>query len=259
MSGVGFHLAMSLTPTQIRHETTRRWRRLNLHLGEDVRRIRLDAHLSIADLGRAIGIDDAHLGRIEAGQAHPSTEVLTAIGVALGADLSIRYFPGSGPRIHDRFQAPMVETLIRSLHQRWRVELEVPVSEPARGVIDAVLRDRSTGLIVATEVQSDLQRLEQQIRWGHEKAVGLAGRLADAGSSPSVFELLILRSTVRTRDLARQYAATLHAAFPARTADAYDSLTAATSWPGSAIVWMHVHGSTVTLMRFPPRGVEVGR
>lgn len=218
--------------------------------------MRLDANVSVAELSRATNVAAGHLSRIEAGQANASMEVLIAVGVALGADLSVRYFPGSGPRIHDRFQALMVEALIRSLDPRWRVQLEVPVSKPSRGVIDAVLRDATTPLVVATEVHSDLHRLEQQLRWAHEKAKALTS-LAGA---PRVSELLILRSTVRKRELARQYGATLRAAFPARAAEALAALTTPEApWPGPAIVWMHLHGTTASLMRHPPPGVALGR
>jgi len=247
---------MDLSPTIIRRETSRRLRRVRALTGDDIRRMRLDANVSVAELSRATRVDAGHLWRIEAGQANPSVEVLIAIGVALGADLGIRYFPGSGPRIHDRFQALMVEALIRALDPRWRVQLEVPVAKPSRGVIDAVLHDVTAPLAVATEVHSDLRRLEQQLRWSHEKAEGLAS----SAGAPRVSELLILRSTVRTRELARQYDATLRVAFPARAAEALAALTTPEApWPGSSLVWMHLHGTTASLMRHPPPGVALGR
>jgi hypothetical protein len=189
-------------------------------------------------------------------------EVLIAIGVALGADLGIRYFPGSGPRIRDRFQALMVEALIRSLDPRWRVRLEVPITKPARGVIDVVLHDATLPLLVATEVHSDLHRLEQQLRWGHEKAQGLATLHGDAEGPGShrVSELLVLRSTIRTRELARQFEATLRTAFPTRSANAIAALTTPEApWPGPAVVWIHLHGTRASLMHDPPRGVSLGR
>ena len=125
------------------------------------------------------GVDRSHLARIEAGTAVASVDVLVAIGVSLGADLSMRYFPGAGPRLVDRFQAPMVEAFIRELDRRWAVRLEVPVFTPARGVIDASLIEPAMGVAVATEFQSEFRRVEQQIRWNNEKADGLAVRLSE--------------------------------------------------------------------------------
>lgn len=229
--------------------------------------MRLDAGLGSTELAHVVGVHRSHLARIESGTASPSIKVLTAIGVALGADLGVRYFAGSGPRLHDRFQAPMIEAVLTSLDRRWTAELEVPVAEPARGVIDLVLRDRASQVIVAAEAQSELRRLEQQLRWSNEKADGLGQRLAhdgdagpEASSAPVVSRLLILRSTVTTRELARRYEAILSAAYPARTEDIISALTTASApWPGAGIVWIRITGADVTLLRRPPRGVTLGR
>ncbi len=254
---------MTTTPTQVTIETARRSRRLTLQVGEDVRRLRVDANVSMRALAAVVDVDPSTISRIEAGLLQPSLERLIAIGIALGADLSLRYFAGAGPRLHDRFQAPMVEAFLRALDPRWRVDLEVPISHPARGVIDLVLTDEGAAVNVASEAYSDLRRLEQQIRWSAEKADGLREQLAskDRGEgSREVSRLLILRTTTTTRDLARQFEATLAAAYPARTGEVIAALTSPDApWPGAGIVWMNVHGTMATLMRHPPPGVRLGR
>jgi transcriptional regulator with XRE-family HTH domain len=229
--------------------------------GDDIHRLRTEAGVSLESLARMAGVHKSHIARIESADVHASLSVLTAIGIALGADLSVRYFPGAGPRLHDRFQAPMVETLLRSLDARWQAALEVPITHPARGVIDVVLTDGT--VTIATEVQSELRRLEQQIRWTAEKAAGLAERRGAAHPSDQgggVSRLLVLRSTVATREIARRYATTLSAAYPAKAHDVYLALTtSSTPWPGDGLVWIHQHGTTWTLMGFPPPRVALGR
>jgi transcriptional regulator with XRE-family HTH domain len=254
---------MPISQTFVARETARRVRRANAEIGEHVRRLRLDAGVSLGELARLVGVHRSHLARIESGATHPSIAVLTAIGVALGADLSVRYFPGTGPRLHDRFQAAMVEALLRELDARWRIDLEVPISRPARGVIDLVLTDRAGSPVVAAEAQSQIRRLEEQIRWAAEKADGLANRLERDDRGPSartVSRLLILRSTLATREIARQYHATLAAAYPAATTAVVRSLTSSgVPWPGAGIVWMRFDGGRAVLMRHPPRGVDLGQ
>ena len=254
---------MTITRAHVERETTRRLRRLRLHLGEEIRSLRLDAGLTLTDLGGVVGVHRSHLARIEDGRAAPSLSVLTAIGVALGADFSVRYFAGAGPRLIDRFQALMVETLVRSLHPRWTVRLEVPVSHPARAVIDAALIDRLSPIAIASEVQSELRRLEQQVRWNNEKADGLAARLAGEaapGPGPAVSRLLVLRSTTSNREIASRYESTLAAAYPARAVDVVRALTTASApWPGAGIAWMRLEGSQAILLARPPRGVRLGR
>jgi len=114
-------------------ELARRARELRRAIGLQLRRIREDAGLTRAQVARAAGIDRAHYSRIETGEAGASLEVLLATGAVLGADLGVRYFAGAGPRIRDRFQAPIVEALLRVLHESWVAQPEVPVVRPVRG------------------------------------------------------------------------------------------------------------------------------
>jgi transcriptional regulator with XRE-family HTH domain len=254
---------MAVTRSSVRLESERKLRRLWVRTGDEVRRLRLDAGLTLTELGSVVGVHRSHLARIEGGVVSPSLEVLMSIGVALGADLSVKYFAGAGPRLVDRFQAPMIEGFIPRLAPRWGVRLEVGVSTPARGVIDATLVDRTSPLAVAGEFQSEFNRVEQQIRWNTEKADGLAAKLAeeaDGDPVPSVSRLLVLRSTQAMREIARRYEATLRTAYPARTRDVIAALTTPSApWPGAGIVWMRVEGGVATLLDDPPRGVRLGR
>jgi transcriptional regulator with XRE-family HTH domain len=233
-----------------------------MHIGDDIRRLRMDAGVTLSELEAVTGIDRSHLRRLESGDATGSVEALAAIGVALGADLGIRYFAGVGPRLVDRFQAPMIEGFLPELDDRWSVRLEVPVTTPLRGVVDAALTERRARLIVAGEFQSEFRRLEQEIRWSNEKADGLGARSAqdDPDIRWSISRLLVIRSTTATRDVARRYEATLRAAYPARTRDVIEALTSSTaSWPGAGIVWMRVEQGRGELLDGPPRGVRLGR
>lgn len=237
-----------------------RMRRLERTLGDDLERLRIDVAATKADVARAAGIDRTFYGRIEAGMAHPSLDSLVAIATAMGADLRIRLFPGRGPRLTDRHQARMIEVTIRELAQVWRPHLEVPVVRPVRGFIDAVFERRDHPVFVVAEFESTLPRLEQQIRWANEKAMALSSSdLVGPGPSPTVSRLLVLRSTERTRSLARRFESALRTAYPAVTRDAVESLRTGTRWPGDSIVWVRIDGDEVELLDGPPRGVRLGR
>ena len=67
----------------------------------------------------------------------------------------------------------MLEVLLGRLHPSWHPYTEVAVRRPSRGWIDAALHDPRESLLVATELQSELRRLEQIIRWSAEKAASL--------------------------------------------------------------------------------------
>ncbi|MEK6719686.1 MAG: helix-turn-helix transcriptional regulator [Chloroflexota bacterium] len=228
--------------------------------------LRADSGASQAAVAVAAGIDRAHLSRIEAGTAQASVEVLVSVATALGADLGVRFFAGVGPRIRDRFQAPMIEALIRRLDGRWTATPEVPVVSPARGVVDLVLHERVAHVLVAVEAQSEIRRLEQQMRWLAEKQASLESSdvhravVGITGSPPDTSRMLLLRSTTSTRDIARRFAETLRAAFPASSADALAALSGSTrAWPGPTILWVRVERGEAVILDGPPRGVSVGR
>lgn len=135
---------------------------------------------------------------------------------------------------------------------------------PARGVIDVVLARADLQLAVAGEVHSEVRRLEQMLRWGNQKRESLPSAdlwrfLVASGPAPETSSLLVVRSTAATRAVARDHPATLAAAFPARSADAWDSLVDGGPWPGSSLLWADVEGGRATIRRTPPRGVLVGR
>jgi transcriptional regulator with XRE-family HTH domain len=209
-------------------------------------------------------MSSSHLSEVERGTVEPSFAMLVSIANTLGADISVRCFAGTGPRIRDRFQAPIVEALMRQVHPAWKRLVEVPVRHPARGVIDAVFA-RPGELVIATEVHSELRRLEQQLRWAREKADSLPSAeswsmLAAGRVGVRIERLLVLRNTRALRDLAKEFAQTIGSAYPAPTRMAYKALVDPVGqFGGSAVIWCDVDGSQARLLDRPPRGVSLGR
>jgi len=230
-------------------------------LGADLRRHRTDAGLPLRAVASAAGISVGHLSELECAKADASLPVLVALADVLGADLSVRLYPNTGPRIRDHIQARIVEELLRIVHPRWRRYTEIPVYRPARGRIDLVLHDPAAALMVATEVHSQIQRLEQQLGWAHLKAESLASadlwrQLAD---NPSIGRLFVLRSTRVTRELALRFETTFRTVYPAATAAVHAALVGEAAWAGAGLLWADVTGDRVRILDGPPRGVRLGR
>jgi transcriptional regulator with XRE-family HTH domain len=228
----------------------------------DLDRTRRDAGISLRRLASACDVSQPYLTQVFAGDREPSISVLTAMSRALGGDLSVRFYPSGGPAIRDRLQAPIVEELVRIAHRSWTRSVEVPVFRPVRGFIDLVLDRSSPSEVVATEVQTRLDRLEQAIRWSQDKARSLpsADMWVASKDEPTIHRLLVLRSTATTRELARRFEGTLRAAYPAPTSALFQALTTADRpWPGHGILWADVRGDAVRILDRPPRGVPLGR
>lgn len=206
--------------------------------GADVRRLREDAGISRAELARGTGLDASYLAEIETGKANPSIGTCSRLALGLGADLPLRLYPSTGATIRDRHQAPIAEASIRTAHRRWVRFAEIAVRRPARGWIDLGFHDIGSALFVATEIQSDLRRLEQLVRWSEEKANSLPSWDGWAAlGNPAISRLLIVRETRSNRTVAAQFRRLMRTTYPADPADALDSLVGTGAWPGSAILW----------------------
>jgi transcriptional regulator with XRE-family HTH domain len=244
----------SVDRRDLRTATGRTAARLRTQFGSDVSRLREDAGASVRALAREAGLDPSHLSAIEHGRSEPTLAAAAAIGAALGADVSFRLYPVSGPRIRDHLQAAMVDCVLREANS-WERHPEVAVRRPVRGFIDLVLV--RPDLVVAAEFHSEIRRLEQLVRWSSEKAAALSSADGWAAwsrhSVPRVDRLLVLRSTRHNRDVVRANAEVLRTMYPANPITARRALSGAAEWPGSAIVWVHVEGGTARMFeRLPP-------
>jgi hypothetical protein len=220
-------------------------------LREDIDGLRRDAGLSVAGLARAAGLDPAFVRRILVGTAHPSLEAYARLTAAIGADLVTKAYPNTGPALRDRHQARILELVLGERHLRWDPFTEVGVRRPARGWIDVVLHEPREVVIVASEIESGLARLEQLIRWHGAKAESLpswAGWDQLAGPEPRISRLLLVRRTRTTRSVATDCARQLRVAYPAHPDDALGALIGTSPWPGPALVWVAIDGHRVRFL-----------
>ena len=231
-----------MTATKLEIEAHRRTVTVRHQLAQDIRRMREDAGLSQTRLADVAGITQGYLSRIEDREVAPTLETYGQIAAALGADLACRLYPNTGPALRDRHQASIEQAILAQLHRRWERRLEVAVRRPARGWVDLVLHDRVERLVIACEIESELRRLEQLLRWTTEKAASLPssdGWTYPLDSPPAISRLIVVRATRRTREIVRALDAVIAAAFPASPVDALAALRGDGGWPGPALLWAH--------------------
>lgn len=198
-----------------------------------------DAGVSQGRLARESAVDAGYLSRIVQGLERPSLDVLARLSAGLGADLSVRIYPNTGPAIGDRHQSAIAEALLAGRHPRWDAFAELAVRRPARGWIDLGIHDPRASVLVAVEIESQLRRLEQSLRWANAKAESLPSwegwpRL---DPEPSISSLLIVRETRANRAIAHEHRMLLRTALPAHPDDALAALTGTDPWPGRALLW----------------------
>ncbi len=246
-----------MATTLILRAARARHRQMIVDLAADLRRARFECGVSQRALAAAAGVDHGDLSRIEAGKRVPSLAVVNALATALGLEASLRLYPTVGPRVHDRVSAPIADALLGIAHPRWSPRLEVFVLAPSKGVIDIVLSERTASDVVATEIQAQLRRVEQQLRWAGQKADSLpsAKDWPWTVGPPRISRLLLLRSTADNRALVGGLPELFRAAYPAAEEEAFRALTAPDGlWPGHAMLWAEVVGGRARILDAAPRG-----
>ena len=122
------------------HEASRILRRTAFLFGGDFRELRLSAHVTQADVGRAIRVDRSRISRMERGDIEVSDRVRARAAAALGAELRLAIFPSGEPLIYDAAHARMVEAIVAAAGPSWTTTLELPVPGQGRRSVDVALR-----------------------------------------------------------------------------------------------------------------------
>lgn len=126
--------------------------------------------------------------------------------------------------------------------------------EAGRGSIDVVWHEPRENLLVAAEIESQLRRIEQTVRWSREKVESLPSSSlwrhveGDIGGTPTASQLLIVRRTRATPAVARQFAGQIALAYPAHHEDALASFTGTAKWPGAAMIWAEIKPDSVRFL-----------
>ena len=149
----------------VRQRGTRHGAHLLQRIGEELRRARADAGLSLRVVAAAVGVSHTFVWRIERGQApHVDVHVLACIAEATGGRLALGVHPVGTP-VRDaahlsllaRFRARLPDAI------GWRTEVPVPIDGDLRSA-DAVIGAPPEAAMVEAETRlGDIQALERRM------------------------------------------------------------------------------------------------
>ncbi len=133
-------------------------------LRAEIERGRRAAGLSVADLGRAVGLSRSATSRALAGRRPTSIRDYAALAAAVGQDVRVRAYPAGDP-IRDAGSQRLLERFRRLLQpgMAWRTEVALPIDGDLRAW-DAVIGGRGWHCHVEAETAlEDLQALERRL------------------------------------------------------------------------------------------------
>ena len=204
---------------------TQQARDLVTRTGSELRRARHDRGLSLSLVGRACGLSEASVSRIERGLvAHVSVHDLARLHAVVGLELSVRSYPGGRP-IRDGVHVALLDDFRARLHPTigWSVEVPLPNPRDQRAWDAFIQRSSWRYGIEAETAPTDSQSLIRRIR--------LKARDGDVDGV-----ILVLRGTVRTRAFLTAAGESFREAFPIDGRVAVERMAAGEDPGGGSIV-----------------------
>jgi len=204
---------------------TRLGRRLMGTTGSELRLARMNAGLSLAEVGRASGMSYSQVGRIERA-THPSVSILQLARIAsvVGLDLSVRTYPNGSP-FRDKAHLMLIQRFRDRLSPKLSVRTEVPL--PISGDLrawDLMILGAGEPIGVEEETRlTDLQALERKI----------ALKMRDGGIGRVV---VVVAATRGNRLALREAGTALDSSFPIAGRIALQALAQRRDPGGSALI-----------------------
>jgi transcriptional regulator with XRE-family HTH domain len=185
----------------------------------------MDRGLSLRAVGRAVGISESQVSRVERGLVEGVSVIdLARLHAVVGLDLSLKSYPAGQP-IRDEAHIALLEDFRAHLHRSltWAVEVPLPIPGDQRSW-DALITGPGWRYGVEAETaprdsQSIARRTQLKQRDGRVDGV-----------------LLVLRRTVQTRRFLAEATGHLRETFPTQGERALELLQVGVDPGGSAVV-----------------------
>jgi transcriptional regulator with XRE-family HTH domain len=203
----------------------RRGREITNAAVAQLRDARVLAGLSQRTIAGAIGWNQQHYSRFEAGRVTNAPLRVFVIGASLlGLDVSVSFHP-VGPALRDKGHEAVIERFLKLLNPAWRVVRELPFPTPGDPRFwDLTLRIGAQ--LVGIEVETRIRDVQALVRRMRER-----GR--DGGADVIV---IVLSDSAHNRELVDQFREALGQEFAIAPRDLLAALRAGTALPGSGVV-----------------------
>ena len=196
-------------------------RSIALALGRELRTTRTRRHMTLAQLGRRVGLSGARIGELERGDgATAPLETWVKLGKALDRPLAVSFSRDIEPREpSDAGHLAAQELVLRLARQHdRRADFELPTrpSDPARS-IDVALLDGAARALIVVEIWNRFDDLGAAARATTRKvseAEGVAVLAAGDGPPYRVAACWLFVDTAANRRLVARYPEILESRFP---------------------------------------------
>ena len=200
------------------------------YLGREVQLARTRLGWSRARASNRAGVSRSTWERVERGSTGPTIATACAVTDAVGLDLVLRTYPGSGPTLHDRGQMNVAAHLSELAHSSWRVSLEVTAGTHGEA-IDEVFWGPDE--ILDVEIVRHLRDYQAQYRAASLKRDWLANQ-----HSRPVRLILAVEYLRSNRAAAAPHMRLIRTSLPAGSRQILDALRTGTPVGSDGLLWV---------------------
>lgn len=184
----------------------------------------------MSQVARLAGVSWQTVARAESGDPRITFLTVCAVGEAVGLDVVVRGYPGTGPRLRDTGQLEIANLLIAVLHGTWRSVVELQVG-PHGEAIDLVCFGASE--ILAIEIERLLVDWQAQLRRADAKRAALA-----AQHQRPVRLVVAVEDMPRNRRALEPHLEVVRSTFPAGSREVLRALRSGSELGSDALLWV---------------------
>lgn len=205
-------------------------RDLHLRFGRELRLAALG--LPQREVARRAGVSQSLVSRLTHGIVMPDLELMVRLADAAGHRFSFKLYPDDGVGLRDSGQLELAQIVSQSVHNSWRIGLEVPVAlAPDRRAADMVLEHRHETILL--EIERGLFDFQAQLRAAQLKRAALSERIGGP-----VTLVVGVPDTDAARRKLHPHEATIRTTLPISSRRAWASLRAGEPVRGDALIWI---------------------
>lgn len=201
--------------------------------GAELRIARRTAGLTQRQLATIVGVSQPFVSLVELGLRRPNWSTSCAMAFAVGHDLSVRLFQGSGLGLRDSGQFEAVRRIAAEAHASWHARMEHPVSRSSgdRRAADLVLI--GTDEVIHVEVERGIVDFQAQLRACQLKRAALSEVL-----DQPVRLVVAVPSTRRMREKVSALQPALRIALPMRSTAVWRSIRTGMALGGDGLLFL---------------------
>jgi hypothetical protein len=199
-------------------------------IGSEMKLARVTHAMTGRAAARRAGVSWSTGARVELGDPGVTITTLCAVGEAVGLDIVLRAYPGSGPTLRDTGQLALAEQMCAQAHAGWQPNIELAVGAHGEAIDVALFATREIWAV-------EIERMAIDFQAQYRRADGKRATLAALHQRP-VRLVMILEDSRRNRAALEAHLVFIRATLPAGSREVLRALRTGRPLGRDGLAWV---------------------